>query len=1151
MTSGITGAGELSKFLRSKTVTISDIYDKSVKLLEGDIKVHFPNKDVFILELIVDRWNDQSNVKFKKDCRIWELFNKAWASISCDEHRKRIFKNLRFVPHLVYSLELIDCDFTEFTALLKENFHLLNACLAVEMNPDQMFKIVGGVLNIASKALNANSEELIAETINLTHILRSHERSSKTSSSFCDNLLHGILRYNAGFPEAECGPFCHEFTTLVGQYVFSPESNTIKLLTQFFTTQNGVLTEEMLIVLFRTAVKFLSKNYLDQLEQVFSLITQTRPSVAATLLQELCTLKKTLSQKFLENLFDSVFSELYGPNQDSVWILICQILKLDIEVGIMNSTKIMDEIAKRQTNPNITAVWESLIDCFSSAREFPRFLHLWVNYVSDPNKSDRFLTESAFTSRITSQVSSMSSTQLREFITHLQQVTLEGSHSEAGVLKLLNVIIAGFYSLPYSTLPEFELILLKALDTKKKNIKEFWTFAYHFMNIYDDIFPEEKLQELEVMISASLEMGNYSSDLFLAAFKLRELKELDLKMVTDNFMSFLSQASGSEQRQLLKDILSRWSTLVNSYFDHESLQKIVRLVLHENAIDLLDDIMRSDDFFEEEQIIRTLVNEMCEQIQNKDVISRYAKIPIQCISKASRIKTIDALCKKSSFESDEPVLLTHLLSNPTFKSELETNPDASRNVVKNYNLFETSNIMFERVCSNHISQMNDLVSEEYISKLKGFLMDSLSKEFDLVSCKMALIFLKATGFNKEICGKIEDSLVTVLAENALSPQNLNHSETVVLWLLRSLYEIYQNTSSDGARQTIEDLTKKLAQKGDLQNLNNEMKSAVFSLFCCAYDDFPEYLLAHYIVLRESSNNVALYSAIEELIRRTSSNFDKFNAIFAAAVLSFQSIGENTADSVLDIYGLIISNIHKENENGRNLFAKSVSELFTQLKKAARGSTNVVLGTLNVIRNILSLKPWLFSQHITESLFPLCLEVNLLLIEPGSPHNDEIFISTSQLISHTLLYHRYKFSDRHHLIISYLCASLGLFSTNLNYNLSQDSARAYSRLVTIFCEPTSGASNSKNRASLSSQVSQIKRSLRKHIAVFLLKYISLAVNSSFSNPVKEHLTPGVYSVFDILSQAELTFTNASLDTPGRIYFRSLYSEYKRTGKWHED
>ncbi|CUS20945.1 LAQU0S02e01992g1_1 [Lachancea quebecensis] len=1151
MNSGITGAGELSKFLRSKTISISEIYDTSVQLLEGDIKIHFPNKDVFILELIVDRWNDQSNAKFKKDYRMWALFNKAWVSVGYDEHRKRIFKNLRYVPHLVRSLEIIDSDFTEFKSVLVENFHLLNACLAVEMNPDQMFKIVGGILTVAFKALDVNSEKLIAETINLTHLLGSYERSSKTSTSFCDNLLYGILRYNASFPEAECGPFCHEFTTLIGQYVFNPESNTIKLLSLFVTTHKDVLTEQMLIVLFRAAVKFLSKNYLDQLEQVFSLATQTKPSVAATLLQELCSLKKTLSQKFLENLFDSVFSELDGSNQSSVWILVRQILKLDIEVGIMNSAKIMDEISKRQTNSNIIEVWESLIECFSSAREFPRFLHLWVNYVSDPKKSDRFLTERVFTSGITSQISSMSSTQLREFITHLLQVTPEGTHSEVCALKVLNVILAGFYSLPYSTLPEFELILLKVLDTKKKNIQEFWTFAYHFMNIYDDIFPEEKLQEIEVMISNSLEMGSYSSDLFLAAFKLRELKELDLQTIVEKFMSFLSQAPNIEQRQLLKDILSRWSTLVNSYFDHESLQEIVRLLLQEGTIDLLDDIMMSDDFFEEEHVIRTVVNEMSERIESKNVISCYAKIPIQCISKVNRIKTIDALCKSSSFEPGESALLTHLLSNPTFKSELEMNPEVSRNVVEHYNLFETGNPIFERVCSNHISQMNDSVSQEYISRLRDFLANSLAKEFDLVSCKMAHIFLKAASYNKKICGNIEGSLVGVLVENSLRPRSLNHCEAVIMWLLRSLYEIHQNSSSDETRKTIKELTKKVADQGNLQNLNDGMKSAVFSLFCCAYDDYPEYLLAHYIVLRESSTNASLHSAVEELIKCTSSRFDKFNAIFAATTLSFKDIGGNSADSILDIYGLVISNIHKENEFGRSLFAQSISELFTQLRKATRGSPGVLLGLLGVIKNMLSLKPWLFSQHITESLFPLCLEVNILLLKPGSPHNDEVFISTSQLISHTLLYHRYKFSDRHHLIISHLCASLGMFSTNLSYSLSQDSARAFSRLVTIFCEPTSGASSSKSRTSLSSQVSQIKRSLRKHIAVFLLKYINLAVNSSFSNSVKEHLTPGVYSVFDILSQAELAFTNASLDTAGRIYFRSLYSEYKRTGKWHED
>lgn len=68
---------------------------------------------------------------------------------------------------------------------------------------------------------------------------------------------------------------------------------------------------------------------------------------------------------------------------------------------------------------------------------------------------------------------------------------------------------------------------------------------------------------------------------------------------------------------------------------------------------------------------------------------------------------------------------------------------------------------------------------------------------------------------------------------------------------------------------------------------------------------------------------------------------------------------------------------------------------------------------------------------------------------------------------------------------------------------------------------------------------------------LTKYIQLSITTQFNLNIKKSLQPGIHAIFDILSQNELNQLNAFLDASGKQYFKALYVQYKKTGKWRED
>ncbi|SCU91402.1 LAME_0E12376g1_1 [Lachancea meyersii CBS 8951] len=1149
-------ASQLSKKLRSKNVSTSEIYDISVRLLEGKIAVHFPKKEVFVLELLTDRWNNQRNTQFKRDPHMWQLFNQMWVAVHSDVLRKKIFRNLRYVPHLIQTLELEDLACTaELADALATNFELLNSSFMVEMSQDQAMAIIAGVLKIilhAPDLARPCSEKLLNETLKLTHLQANIWTGSinKLSQSFCSTLLPNLLQYSAKYQD----DFAPAFGGLIDEFLFAAGFDSVKQISHFLEVEGSALPFQCYMVLYRECIRAVSKGSIGQLEQIFTMITKKNPSLASNLLHELSSLRKTLSQQFLETLFQETYQKILedkkGTN-DEYWTMVKQLLKLDIEVGIINTMKIMDAMVTTSLDENLLRVWETLIECYVNAREFPRLLDHWKKYCTSPDKSTLFVDDARLHSKITSQVSAMSATQIKAYFdTVVDEISQQG-HDMRLTLKLLNVVLVGLYSMPYRALPGLEGSLIKLLEINGAKFPEYWTFTYHFLNIYDDILPEDHLTMIQSKIVASLQGKEQSSELFLTAMKLRELKEFDVDIAIESFMSFFRQSHAAEKRDLLKELFCRWSTILNLCFCQEHLTELIDELLIDENLELLDLITLSDDFYEETRIMGILTDKLCDGIGKETFVERLNKIPIQCTAKVTRVRAIDRLCSESNLSIAGFNLVSRLLSNPTFRSKVEVDISALEAILKqNSYLYQIENPIAEKVLANHISQLKDAVSEQYIANLTSFLTEKLQGDVDFTTWKLAFLLVKTVNFDLELSQQVQNTLTDRLNAFVYGVSDFSKDKPMLLWSLKVLYEIYQGTESAQLKESINSVTKNIAEKTSSENFDSDLKAVVFALFCCANTNEPLILLAHYMVLREHISKEHIYDAIEKVVVTTAANSRMFNELLFATLASVKEEDSNYTKCVLEILELLFRHIQRENEQGRILFSRCLSEINTHMDVAVGIHKEIFLGLLDTIKGLLVWKPWLFSQHTIEALFPLCLRVNAVVMDLNGEDNDPVFTSTTQLLSHILMYHRFKLTNRHHLVNSYMCAALEMLTSSSRCQLSLESAQSFSRFLAVFCEPSNDAKNNKNQNSLQSQVGQVKKVLRRHVSVLLLKYISLAIGSSFGTQVKECLNSGFFSVFDILSQAELMAVSASLGSPGRIYFKTLLAEYKRTGKWHE-
>ncbi|CAG8960652.1 hypothetical protein HYFRA_00013530 [Hymenoscyphus fraxineus] len=180
----------------------------------------------------------------------------------------------------------------------------------------------------------------------------------------------------------------------------------------------------------------------------------------------------------------------------------------------------------------------------------------------------------------------------------------------------------------------------------------------------------------------------------------------------------------------------------------------------------------------------------------------------------------------------------------------------------------------------------------------------------------------------------------------------------------------------------------------------------------------------------------------------------------------------------------------------------------------------------------------------------------------------IYLHLCRLLQAVLTSHRIKLQGHFHLVVQVMQTLLRCLFVPLphsttkttkfmapppwlsspKHQLSAKHAVAFTRLVTLICDPSVSSVTRSQHNNLTSATNKAKGMAAQHMQLLLTTYIKLQLEMRMLPEIREKMIPGLYAIFDITSPEMRRMVNESLDSSGRSVFGTLFRDYQRFGKW---
>lgn len=1151
-------AKTLTKTLRSKIITSDEVVD-IVRSLDG-VHPYFPKREVFVIDLILDRWNNFKNTDFRENPRVWKLFNDTWVKIGDENLQKSLFKKLKFPGLLQSSLETFNG--IEDTAKVQEYVEsvnttcdlLIKSVTSLQLPYEANLSILAAATQICSRISYANRVEFLMNLINLTNFdSQLSKLTNKLSSIFSDILLLPILDYISNF---ESNIIDKDIILTFKGYIMSALFNadiigldTTNILHEFFDAKKSTISHNSAVIIFEIAMNSLSKNNFIQLESIYTMIVDVHDALKPDLLQKLSSTKKTMSHEFLFKLIKDSFQSLDKVTnpQEKIrdWSLIRSILKLDIEIAIELSNEILALLLKNYHSfeKECQQIWAEFIECHISAREFFGFFGRLRTYYDHDHNISKFLCAREYRLDINKRIGLLSSLHLKELISEYVADMVSTSRSKISAI-LLSIITEGLVHLNPSQLSEYRPYFQEVYMIDDINYAEQWAVKYFLMDVFDNIIPLDMLERYKNkdIQKVILESPTINLQTFMFFLKIREYISMDIKEIENALMKYLSINKSSTFAFL---ILKNWYTIISEEFDSQNIRNLLEMLCLNSNFSLLLEFMKDDDIFEEPNLIHKLIGYLSDNLTESAALDVLKIIPIQCYEKSSRVSLIDRL---ASLKINESVIdaLSHLLIFPTFKTRLETDVGTFFELFKNsIDLNHHSEKLLTTIWYHH-AHSNDSSSKDFTYNLVNLVVANLSKLID-VKVSFWLAYYIQIYDEKRVHSNLRKEYFKAISAYSDKQSNL------MPWLLKTLYQLLIREADLSMYQ---DVIKDCIQKYKLDGSNsNELKISVFMIYTLKDDSDFSFILAHYLALRsQGCHAMELLTGVSEYLKLTAHySSEKYNAALHLVCCALNDNTKTFHNYLLEIVPSLMLNLSKQNHIGQKLTVRLLSATYTSITQGMM-DINSLTKFISTLKEILISKPWMFDQYTVELLLPLSLEICNSIIPTTDfsnvqLQNNRIFISLCRLLSTLFTVHRFKLNQRYHVIDSLLCGMMKYVINSQFYGLTEECAKAFARCVITFCEPTTNTST-KNKNQTTSKVNEIKKILRKHVPILLVNYTELVIGNSIDNEIRREIDPALYSMLNVISSSELQWISTLLGSTGRQYFKSIYAEYKRIGKWTE-
>ncbi|KAL6452827.1 URB2 Nucleolar pre-ribosomal-associated protein 2 [Candida maltosa Xu316] len=1120
MTSLDTAEG-VTKFLRSKNASIDEIVTTSTKLLDNSLDIFFPGKKLFVLNLLVDRLNDKSNGKFgewKYSPSVWKLLISTWDALQDDKlEREKSIQKLKIVEIgiILFSRDndigLLNNFFQFFGILSKESYIESDENVSIQFL--KSFVEYNHFPEDAKQVLQWS--ELVRDVYIRSCSKLSLEGSKKLYSKFFEECCLSLITFLTSSNQKSSTPI---FLNLLKRGIF--DSNSVQYLQSNLerTIKKAEVPTESLIYLYQLAVDELASKNMKLCESIYTSLSDKQPELSEKLLSILAKSGKTISHDFIQSIYKT---EVTDKNfKDLNWEMVKYLYQIDSELASSKGSFLFKTYKSSfGLDDKVLPVGITIVDGYVKNRELVDFYtKVWPKAV----QRDVLWESEVFINTMANTVKTLSGKQLTSVIEH--SFTLDKICQRA----VFTAITKGLTSSSVRLVEAVKGILLD--HNEFFNTREnFWGIRYYLLCVYGKQFTiPENILKLDV-------------DLYyhFTLFRLLEL-QVNTEYTKPQLKYFL--ATIEDIPDVLPNIFKRWLVIFNNFFDTETLTKLISIAYN--------DIDFNDVFFEQPKLTKALIQFITEDIGERMHLLK--QIPIVCFNKSYKKEILDKLLplaikspSKAIFEN-----IKFMLSQATFQSELETNfdnllqilhacPSDCKNVVDD---------IFTTIWGMKIQQIKAEENHEYITKsLLQLNKYYTSKNQSVASPESVASLLLLTDSKEESMSEDIKSLYVELRKNftTFCINNLKKSTKLELshidWLLSALVACGEEALN------YKDVKLFLANLDNVVLNTDHIQANIFCLICKTISlDFNHvlYVLSLFVAL-ESKKTLSLQQTLSEFLEKIlSRDIDLYTEVYSYFVSSLTNVPVEFNYSFLQIAGAFLHRTTKEVDSGH--YSSKCFSYFVEVSESCDEKSAEFI--LSELKDLLTSKSWLFNQYILEITFVIIGNITRRMNDFNN--QEKIYILSTQVISHMLLYHRFKVATRHHIVLNVISGLLEPLASDQTVSLSSSdkAGSAFARLLSNLCEPTERVGEKTKH--LTTSASYFKKILRKHLPVLLVNYIYFNLKYTFTRSVNAALISGIYCIFDVLSQSELRIVNASLDYSGRAYYKTLYNDYKDHGKWND-
>ncbi|EGV65880.1 hypothetical protein PSN45_003318 [Yamadazyma tenuis] len=1114
----------LTRFLRSKDESLDDILMVIKKLLDNEFDFSFSNYNLFLLELLCDRINDNNKFKnWKFSTQVWKSFSQVWKKMMDIMARDRTFRRVKFLVNLekIFS-QFYEINDTQFYEQLLEVTEMIYSQVVLYADESSCISFLESFLNIYQTDLD---DDLLVRWTTLAKKLFKIYRndinyvaSKKSTQKFFHGCLSKLLNNIQNLDDSlnQCRAI---LISIVEERVFSGDY-TVTFQVHFKELLKGKLPESSVGLFYKIIVKNIGNKNPKFCEEVYLAIMEKYNSMSESLIEILSSSNKPLTTSFFESVLDKTLS--IGPIN---WKLVGYIINLDSTLAMDRANNIID-ILNVEEDKIVLGFVPTLISSYVKARDLYEFLtQAWLRNV----RKRPCWSSTAVIDAVSDNINDLSSTQLVKVIEYVSENDFE-------CYPIVLALVKGLPNCSTLKVDSCEEVLSKS---KYVESRTWWDLKFYLLVNYP------KMSEYFIDRFNKEDISLNDTHYYLFVFRLSELSGVNL--MDEHFSKSFLKHLEHEEQGFCKTLLQRWCVLMNKFFDSKDLQSFINFCIQKLDKTFWVEFLKSngDIFFEQKNMVLELINVILNS-NSIEVFSILSLIPFQCIDRQTRAKLIDKLTDAQFFEP-----IQNLLTVPTFKSSIETDLNCSIKVLAQGS--QVSKDIFSIIWLNNLRQAKS--DNKFTSKALSSLKKHIKKRTKEITPEFEAtgLVIKYTNVSllpqeeQESFSELKSKYMNILMSISTKKINSKASTNTIKELLSFLDDVLDSASALISPQFIKMVGKEVNHLND-----HQVNSLLFKIATRVWDiSNYKHTLSLFLILYKH-DDPSLKESLEFYLSRVSDHDDIFSDLILFVLTSMSnSLTSNNSHVFINLCNSM-SNNFKKNKRCELSLGVIISLVINKLPILTEASLTPIKKFLSNIRTALTDISWCFTQYSIEQVITIVTKVTYGLNNSNFSQQDvqETYILATQVMAHIILYHRFRLTSRHHMIISVFVALLSPLTLKGGpLKVFPEGSSAFARLLSNLCEPSSNSRNAINKQ-LTTATSIIKKHLRNFLPVLLVNYISFSLTQNFSRENNNELLPGVFNIFDVLSQRELEIVNSWLDSQGVALYKSLYNDYKAFGKWKE-